>query len=91
MDYSEGLENATFEVDAMVRDYIVYWAELGLKGCLQDHFARAVRYSIQEVSVKRDIDRADLEKIYETTTLSRGANTATPPTVTPPPGGGFSA
>ena len=90
MDYSEGLENATFEVDAMVRDYIVYWAELGLKGCLQDHFARAVRYSIQEVSVKRDIDRADLEKIYETT-LSRGANTATPPTVTPPPGGGVSA
>ena len=89
MDYSEGLENATFEVDMMAADYIVICARSGLHGDLQDHFARAVRYSIQKVSVKRDIDSADLEKIYETT-LSRGANTATPPTVTPPPGGGFS-
>ncbi len=90
MEYSDGLENATFEVDMMAADYIVNWARSGLHGDLQDHFARAVRYSIQEVSIKRDIDRADLERIYETT-LSRGANTATPPSVTPPSGGGFSA
>jgi len=89
VEYSESLENATFEVDMMAKDCIVNWANLGFHGDLQVLFARAVRYSIHEVSDKRDIDKADLERIYETT-LSRGANTATPPLITPPSGGGFS-
>lgn len=89
MEYNEAMENATFEVDMMARDYIVEWATAGLHGDLQDHFARAVRYSMQVVSDTRGISYQDLELIYETT-LSRGANTATPPSVTPPSGGGFS-
>ena len=90
MEYSEALDKATWEVDQCTNDYIEYWMRSGLKGDLQDFYASAVRYSIQEVAVRRGIDTKDLLKIYETT-LSAGANTpiSPPPTITPPSGGGF--
>jgi len=90
VEYKEGLESAAWEVDKCADDYITTWMKNGLKGDLQDLYALAVRYSIQEVSYRRGVDKDHLEQIYKAP-LSAGANTPTtpPPTITPPSGGEF--
>lgn len=90
MEYKEGLESAAWEVDKCADDYITTWMKNGLKGDLQDLYALAVGYSIQEVSIRRSVDEDHLKQIYKKP-LSAGANTpiSPPPTITPPSGGGF--
>lgn len=88
MEYKEGLESAAWEVDKCADDYITTWMKNGLKGDLQDLYALAVRYSIQEVSYRRGVDKEHLEQIYKKP-LSAGASTPTiPPPLFAPPSGG---